>query len=197
MCVCVCMRASVCMNVLEALSSLPPPLHPSSSQVVVHHGPRRGQSHAAALREADIVLTTYSIVEGEYRREVAPEKVKSSCASDMASLTAQMWALFARAGGLPVIIPPPAVELIPHNSSLEFPEVLFAHQSLGLHPISHALQVACRWCGTNSTSSPLTPPPPSPQRLIYVKYFRWISSVQPNGRMFSLSPYSLPCTSQG
>ncbi|GFR45751.1 hypothetical protein Agub_g7166, partial [Astrephomene gubernaculifera] len=55
---------------------------PGALKVVVYHGGRRGQvaggSEGAALREADVVLTTYSVVESEYRRCMLPDKVQCS-----------------------------------------------------------------------------------------------------------------------
>ena len=43
-------------------------------QVVVYHGAKRAVS-PAELAEADVVLTTYSIVEVEHRRHMMPGKV--------------------------------------------------------------------------------------------------------------------------
>ncbi len=50
---------------------------PGLEQVMVYHGPKRGATlDAAKLAEADVVLTTYSIIESEYRRqEMATGKV--------------------------------------------------------------------------------------------------------------------------
>ena len=42
-------------------------------QVVVYHGNKRASS-AEELQNADVVLTTYSIVEGEFRRHTQPNK---------------------------------------------------------------------------------------------------------------------------
>ena len=46
-------------------------------QVVVYHGQKRA-AEIAGLAEADVVLTTYSTLESEYRKVVQPGKV--SCA---------------------------------------------------------------------------------------------------------------------
>lgn len=46
-------------------------------QVVVYHGSKRSASKAE-LESADVVLTTYSIIEGEYRRHTQPNK--ATCA---------------------------------------------------------------------------------------------------------------------
>ena len=43
-------------------------------QVVVFHGNKR-TADPAELAEADVVLTTYSIIEGEHRRYVEPDKI--------------------------------------------------------------------------------------------------------------------------
>jgi hypothetical protein len=43
-------------------------------QVVVFHGSKR-TADAAELAGADVVLTTYSIIEGEHRRYVEPDKI--------------------------------------------------------------------------------------------------------------------------
>eukprot|EP00959_Pyramimonas_sp_CCMP1952_P304783 6378796-Pyramimonas_sp.AAC.1 len=43
-------------------------------QVVLYHGPKRGQLDEKELAEADVVLTTYSVVEAEYRKNVLPNK---------------------------------------------------------------------------------------------------------------------------
>ena len=43
-------------------------------QVVVYHGQKRA-SEIAGLAEADVVLTTYSTLESEYRKVVQPGKV--------------------------------------------------------------------------------------------------------------------------
>eukprot|EP00884_Botryococcus_braunii_P002146 jgi/Botrbrau1/11932/Bobra.341_1s0001.2 len=50
---------------------------PDALNVVVYHGPKRGlELDAAKLSEADVVLTTYSIIENEYRRqEISTGKV--------------------------------------------------------------------------------------------------------------------------
>jgi DNA repair protein RAD16 len=47
---------------------------PDSVSVVVYHGPNRAQ-RPEQLASADIVLTTFSIVESEFRRFIAPAKV--------------------------------------------------------------------------------------------------------------------------
>ncbi|GLI66752.1 hypothetical protein VaNZ11_010704 [Volvox africanus] len=51
-----------------------------SLRVVVYHGGKRGQvvggADGAALREADVVLTTYSVIENEYRRFMLPNKIQ-------------------------------------------------------------------------------------------------------------------------
>ncbi len=41
--------------------------------MVVYHGNKRASS-AEELENADVVLTTYSIVEGEFRRHTQPNK---------------------------------------------------------------------------------------------------------------------------
>jgi hypothetical protein len=43
--------------------------------VVVYHGPRRGQVTRAELEAADVVLTTYSSIEADFRRTMMPEKI--------------------------------------------------------------------------------------------------------------------------
>ncbi len=43
-------------------------------QVVVFHGNKR-TADPAELADADVVLTTYSIIEGEHRRYVEPDKI--------------------------------------------------------------------------------------------------------------------------
>ncbi len=41
-----------------------------NAQVVIYHGPKRGlELDSTKLSEADVVLTTYSIIESEYRRQ--------------------------------------------------------------------------------------------------------------------------------
>lgn len=42
--------------------------------MVVYHGAKRA-SNMAELAEADVVLTTYSIIESEHRRHMMPGKV--------------------------------------------------------------------------------------------------------------------------
>ena len=44
-------------------------------QVVTYHGNKRA-TDMEALKQADVVLTTYSIVENEYRKNAPPEKVQ-------------------------------------------------------------------------------------------------------------------------
>lgn len=46
----------------------------TSMQVVVFHGNRR-TADPTELAGADVVLTTYSIIEGEHRRYVEPDKI--------------------------------------------------------------------------------------------------------------------------
>ncbi len=46
-----------------------------SLKVLIYHGSNR-DGVKAALQEADVVLTTYSIVEAEYRKMTSPEKVR-------------------------------------------------------------------------------------------------------------------------
>lgn len=43
-------------------------------KVVIYHGSNRDEA-VEELRKADVVITTYSIVEAEYRRETSPRKV--------------------------------------------------------------------------------------------------------------------------
>ena len=45
-----------------------------SVQVVVYHGSKR-ESSIEELKQADVVLTTYSIVENEFRKNCLPDKV--------------------------------------------------------------------------------------------------------------------------
>jgi len=44
-------------------------------QVVVYHGARRATTTRAELEAADVVLTTYSTIEADYRRTMMPKKV--------------------------------------------------------------------------------------------------------------------------
>lgn len=44
-------------------------------QVVVYHGSNREEA-IEELKTADVVITTYSIVEAEYRKETSPSKVR-------------------------------------------------------------------------------------------------------------------------
>lgn len=46
----------------------------SATQVVVYHGAKRATT-SAELASADVVLTTYSIIESEHRRHMMPGKV--------------------------------------------------------------------------------------------------------------------------
>ncbi len=41
---------------------------PGAVRVVTYHGAKRGAMDPAALRDADVVLTTYSTIEVDYRR---------------------------------------------------------------------------------------------------------------------------------
>ncbi|KAK9813234.1 hypothetical protein WJX72_011166 [[Myrmecia] bisecta] len=50
---------------------------PNTLKVVVYHGNKRAVE-AGQLEQADVVLTTYSIIESEYRRETQPCKVPCS-----------------------------------------------------------------------------------------------------------------------
>jgi hypothetical protein len=47
--------------------------------VVVYHGPRRGALSKAELEAADVVLTTYSSIEADFRRTMMPQKVECRC----------------------------------------------------------------------------------------------------------------------
>ena len=47
---------------------------PGRAQVLVYHGAKRPSS-VAELAGADVVLTTYSIIESEHRRHMMPGKV--------------------------------------------------------------------------------------------------------------------------
>jgi len=42
---------------------------------VVYHGAKRGAVTAAELAAADVVLTTYSTIEADFRRHCMPAKV--------------------------------------------------------------------------------------------------------------------------
>ena len=48
-----------------------------SIQVIVYHGPKRNLK-AADLRAADVVITTYSVLESDYRKNVLPLKARES-----------------------------------------------------------------------------------------------------------------------
>ncbi|CAD7701108.1 unnamed protein product, partial [Ostreobium quekettii] len=48
---------------------------PGALKVLIYHGPKRTTSQAE-LEEADVVLTTYSILENEYRKSEMPSKVQ-------------------------------------------------------------------------------------------------------------------------
>jgi DNA repair protein RAD16 len=52
---------------------------PGSVKVLLYHGAKRGSITAQELREADVVLTTYSTLENDYRRRVMPAKVACRC----------------------------------------------------------------------------------------------------------------------
>jgi DNA repair protein RAD16 len=43
--------------------------------VLLYHGAKRGSVTAAELADADVVLTTYSTIEADYRRHCMPAKV--------------------------------------------------------------------------------------------------------------------------
>lgn len=45
------------------------------SQVVLYHGAKRGSISPTELASADVVLSTYSTVENDYRRTMMPAKV--------------------------------------------------------------------------------------------------------------------------
>ncbi|MEW5314236.1 MAG: hypothetical protein WDW38_005748 [Sanguina aurantia] len=47
---------------------------PGTLKVLVHHGAKRS-SDRELLRQADVILTTYSTIENDYRRHMAPSKV--------------------------------------------------------------------------------------------------------------------------
>ena len=49
---------------------------PGSLKVVTYHGSKRGGMSAADLCAADVVLTTYSTIEVDYRRTMMPAKVQ-------------------------------------------------------------------------------------------------------------------------
>jgi DNA repair protein RAD16 len=49
---------------------------PGALKVVTYHGSGRGGLSAADLEEADVVLTTYSTIESDYRRTMMPAKVQ-------------------------------------------------------------------------------------------------------------------------
>lgn len=51
------------------------PLQPRPRQVVVYHGAKRGGTTKEMLQSADVVLTTYSTIEADYRRTMMPAKV--------------------------------------------------------------------------------------------------------------------------
>jgi hypothetical protein len=51
-----------------------PGAYPNDAQVVIYHGGKR-TSDPAELAAADVVLTTYSIVESEFRKNCLPGKV--------------------------------------------------------------------------------------------------------------------------
>lgn len=46
-------------------------------QVVIYHGNKR-EASVEELSQADVVLTTYSIVENEFRKNCLPDKVPCS-----------------------------------------------------------------------------------------------------------------------
>jgi DNA repair protein RAD16 len=48
---------------------------PGSVKVLLYHGAKRGSITAQELQEADVVLTTYSTLENDFRRCVMPAKV--------------------------------------------------------------------------------------------------------------------------
>lgn len=48
-------------------------------QVVLYHGAKRGSITASEMAAADVVLTTYSTLENDYRRCVMPAKVACRC----------------------------------------------------------------------------------------------------------------------
>jgi DNA repair protein RAD16 len=48
---------------------------PGSVKVLLYHGAKRGSITAQELQEADVVLTTYSTLENDYRRCIMPAKV--------------------------------------------------------------------------------------------------------------------------
>jgi hypothetical protein len=48
---------------------------PGALRVAVYHGAKRGAVDPAALAGADVVLTTYSTIEADYRRTMMPAKV--------------------------------------------------------------------------------------------------------------------------
>ena len=58
----------------EPLTSAELSLFPLGTQVVIYHGGKR-TTDPAELAAADVVLTTYSIVESEFRRNCLPGKV--------------------------------------------------------------------------------------------------------------------------
>ena len=49
-------------------------VHGGLTQVVVHHGNKR-ETSIEELKQADVVLTTYSIIENEFRKNCLPDKV--------------------------------------------------------------------------------------------------------------------------
>lgn len=57
------------------LSPSRPTPPPALAQVAVYHGARRGDTTKEALQSADVVLTTYSTIEADYRRTMMPAKV--------------------------------------------------------------------------------------------------------------------------
>lgn len=52
---------------------------PGSVKVLLYHGAKRGSISAQEMQEADIVLTTYSTLENDYRRCIMPAKVACRC----------------------------------------------------------------------------------------------------------------------
>jgi len=69
----ICPGSSLYLPKPYPVLSLTPPER-ARAQVVIYHGPKR-TADPAALAGADVVLTTYSVLENEFRRFMQPGKV--------------------------------------------------------------------------------------------------------------------------
>ena len=72
--------------------------------MVVYHGPRRGALSKAELEGADVVLTTYSSIEADFRRTMMPQKVECRWGAWTAACFLYAFACLRACGGVFLVL---------------------------------------------------------------------------------------------